>query len=152
MWFCHNCQGPRRVVADHCTVCNSDFIEIIQQEEIIQDIRQPLMSLLRAVVENNRGRERNAFESEALQFIMSTLMEISGEDRPAGLTNEQVDALPTVKISENDEKECPICQDEYQVDQELIKLGCDHKFHPPCIRNWLNVNPTCPVCRFSLVD
>ena len=26
-------------------------------------------------------------------------------------------------------------------------LHCPHFFHPSCIRQWYNINPSCPLCR-----
>ncbi|KAJ3260132.1 hypothetical protein HK103_001208 [Boothiomyces macroporosus] len=75
------------------------------------------------------------------------------ENKPPAASEETVNALPKLKFSETEEhKECPVCQDDYQIDEELISLPCKHIFHPSCIVNWLKLNGTCPVCRFSLVE
>nr|CAD1834800.1 unnamed protein product [Ananas comosus var. bracteatus] len=48
---------------------------------------------------------------------------------------------------------CPICLDEFgeeQHQQVLLNfgiLGCGHGFHYRCIRTWLELASTCPVCR-----
>lgn len=39
--------------------------------------------------------------------------------------------------------ECPICIEE----GELVTLNCNHTFHEHCIKKWLVVNSTCPMCR-----
>ena len=58
--------------------------------------------------------------------------------------------------------ECPICltRIDYQnksymafmsrdapSDNEPCATSCDHVMHYGCLRDWLNINPTCPVCR-----
>ncbi|KAK4702728.1 hypothetical protein P7C70_g3490, partial [Phenoliferia sp. Uapishka_3] len=51
-------------------------------------------------------------------------------------------------------KDCPICREDYVVDEDLLCLPCPHAlhaFHPECIKTWLKTSGTCPVCRFSLV-
>ena len=30
-------------------------------------------------------------------------------------------------------------------------LPCKHRFHPPCVDEWLRNNGTCPNCRFDVV-
>ena len=32
-------------------------------------------------------------------------------------------------------------------DNEPCATSCDHVMHYGCLRDWLNINPTCPVCR-----
>ncbi|KAL2917388.1 E3 ubiquitin-protein ligase Praja-2 [Polyrhizophydium stewartii] len=48
--------------------------------------------------------------------------------------------------------ECIVCQEDFAEEETTIELPCKHVFHPECINNWLKLNGTCPVCRFSLVD
>ncbi|KAJ3324270.1 hypothetical protein HDV06_000309 [Boothiomyces sp. JEL0866] len=86
--------------------------------------------------------------------IITRLMEMhEAENKPPAASDDTVNALPRLKFSDNEEhKECPVCQDDYQIDEELVRLPCKHIFHPNCIINWLKLNGTCPVCRFSLVE
>ena len=47
--------------------------------------------------------------------------------------------------------ECGVCLAPF-VAGELLGLPCDqprHRFHASCIRAWLAMQPTCPVCRFD---
>lgn len=48
--------------------------------------------------------------------------------------------------------ECAICLSDYKP-SDVIRLlqECGHLFHVKCIDTWLNVHPTCPVCRKSPV-
>ncbi|XP_015059957.1 E3 ubiquitin-protein ligase MBR1-like isoform X3 [Solanum pennellii] len=45
------------------------------------------------------------------------------------------------------EKKCSICQEEYEADDEMGKLGCGHFYHIDCIRQWLKHKNNCPVCK-----
>jgi hypothetical protein len=74
------------------------------------------------------------------------------EDVKVTLTKDQFDKLFSEKVTqENNEKyrsECNICMDEYNLEDVIVKLGCNHIFHKDCIYNWLcNERVTCPVCR-----
>ncbi|OWZ18288.1 hypothetical protein PHMEG_0007652 [Phytophthora megakarya] len=49
----------------------------------------------------------------------------------------------------DDSSECPICCGDLADDQTL-RLSCGHNFHAGCLRVWLNLQHTCPVCRLQL--
>ena len=42
---------------------------------------------------------------------------------------------------------CPICQEDFVVDDEVMVLECDHVFHGSCIGEWGHYKGTCPICR-----
>lgn len=43
---------------------------------------------------------------------------------------------------------CPICLEGYKEDGQLKGLpDCGHLFHEMCVDPWLELHPTCPVCR-----
>ena len=31
-------------------------------------------------------------------------------------------------------------------------MYCNHLFHSECIDEWLNNNPTCPICRMDVIN
>ena len=43
---------------------------------------------------------------------------------------------------------CSICLDQFQQNNELIKLSCQHVFHKQCIRQWVadKCVSKCPLC------
>ncbi|XP_054776030.1 uncharacterized protein LOC129284540 [Prosopis cineraria] len=41
---------------------------------------------------------------------------------------------------------CCVCQDNYANGEDIGVLDCRHKFHYECIRKWLGIKNTCPVC------
>lgn len=47
---------------------------------------------------------------------------------------------------------CPVCHEDYEDGEELVRLGCQHLFHPACIGKWLYNfhNTTCPMCKASV--
>ena len=48
---------------------------------------------------------------------------------------------------------CAICQSDFELDQNVARLPCQHIFHPAsCLLPWLvrNRRPTCPCCRGPL--
>ncbi|KAL6042204.1 E3 ubiquitin-protein ligase SIRP1 [Balamuthia mandrillaris] len=76
------------------------------------------------------------------QNILNQMFENAADRGPPPAAKEAVEALPVVRILQSniDKKEdCAICQDEYQLDEEVLQLECGHRFHPPCIKQWLSV-------------
>ena len=48
--------------------------------------------------------------------------------------------------------ECPVCLDQIAEGEAVQALhGCNHPMHPGCASQWINTQPSCPVCR-SKVD
>ncbi|XP_019187161.1 PREDICTED: E3 ubiquitin-protein ligase RING1-like isoform X1 [Ipomoea nil] len=45
---------------------------------------------------------------------------------------------------------CPICKDLFVLNLEVKMLPCKHMYHSDCILPWLEMNNSCPVCRFRL--
>jgi len=62
--------------------------------------------------------------------------------------------LMHIKFDKNDKDNlntsCPIMQTEFEDEQYVIKLPCNHLFLPDAINRWLEEKPECPVCRHEL--
>ena len=67
-----------------------------------------------------------------------------------------VDKLEKCKISEKKLKEfgfensCPVCKEEFIVNEECLLMPCEHHFHKDCLIPWLKERNSCPVCRYEL--
>ncbi|XP_020597110.1 probable E3 ubiquitin-protein ligase RHG1A [Phalaenopsis equestris] len=53
-------------------------------------------------------------------------------------------------LSTDMERKCSICQEEYEAEDEVGKLGCGHSYHIHCVRKWLLQKNTCPVCKTAV--
>ncbi|KAF7303183.1 RING-type domain-containing protein [Mycena kentingensis (nom. inval.)] len=100
------------------------------------------------------------FNQEALDQIITQLMESSNASRPVAATDEIVEKLPREVLEEGSpmlEKDCAVCKDQFKLEtddpdeQIVVTLPCKHPFHEPCILPWLKSSGTCPVCRFALI-
>lgn len=59
--------------------------------------------------------------------------------------------MPTLALDLED-SECCICLHTYVDGVELCTLPCNHHFHHRCIRKWLRINATCPLCKFNIIQ
>lgn len=51
-----------------------------------------------------------------------------------------------------EDAECCICLSPYDDGTELRVLPCLHHFHCTCIDKWLRTKPTCPLCKYDIVN
>jgi len=100
------------------------------------------------------------FNQEALDQIVTQLMENSNAHRPVPATEEVIKDLSREVLMEKSptlEKDCAVCKEQFALatedpdEQVVITLPCSHPFHAPCILPWLKTSGTCPVCRYALV-
>lgn len=62
---------------------------------------------------------------------------------PPPMPKEQVDELPTVKISEEQVTkqglQCTVCMEDFLIGESARQLPCEHTFHQDCIIPWLAI-------------
>lgn len=59
-----------------------------------------------------------------------------------------VQSMPTITIDQN--LQCPICLEEFEIGGKAKQMPCLHKFHDECIVPWLELHSSCPLCRFQM--
>jgi len=100
------------------------------------------------------------FNQQALDQIMTQIMENSNVNRPVPASEEIMGNLPREVLLEKSptlEMDCAVCKEQFKLEtddpdeQIVITLPCKHPFHEPCILPWLKSSGTCPVCRYALV-
>ncbi|PWA52897.1 zinc finger, RING/FYVE/PHD-type [Artemisia annua] len=42
---------------------------------------------------------------------------------------------------------CPICLGEYEENEAICILQCEHQYHEECIMGWLSCKLVCPMCK-----
>ena len=92
----------------------------------------------------------NIFINNLFTILNETNFNQEFEDVKVTLTPEQFSRLRNIKITTDDylSKQCNICMDNYNLNENITFTICDHFFHTECIKNWLcNEKVTCPVCR-----
>jgi len=46
--------------------------------------------------------------------------------------------------------DCSVCKEEFNLNDIVRKIPCNHLFHEDCIVPWLTSRNSCPVCRYEL--
>jgi len=47
--------------------------------------------------------------------------------------------------------DCSICLETFGLNEDIVKLNCNHCFHSNCIKLWINDNMNCPLCRQTIL-
>ena len=59
-----------------------------------------------------------------------------------------VSSLEIQKLERENEGNCPVCQCEWELGDEVRVLPCGHQFHTHCIDHWLTKHQaSCPLCK-----
>lgn len=67
-------------------------------------------------------------------------------------SNEQLCVETDRDIEAGEEQKCAVCLREYEVDDTIRVLGCNHFYHKSCVDPWLRVKSSCPVCRQPIAN
>ncbi|KAF8899073.1 hypothetical protein BD779DRAFT_1486879 [Infundibulicybe gibba] len=123
--------------------------------------RDPFTQLMMQERGNESGRMGDyVFNQEALDQIITQIMDNSNSNRPIPATEDIIDKLPREVLELKSpilEKDCAVCKEQFKLETEdpdeqvVITLPCKHPFHEPCILPWLKSSGTCPVCRYALI-
>ncbi|KAK9450673.1 uncharacterized protein V1518DRAFT_370905 [Limtongia smithiae] len=91
-----------------------------------------------------------------LDQIVSQLMEqAQTNNAPPPAAENDISALPNLEIKDHPDllkhtSECVICKEQYELSDTVCLLPCKHFFHPTCIKHWLGISDSCPICRHPI--
>lgn len=95
-------------------------------------LREELMALERAVRESESNKTPHAL----------TGLEKHTYLRGATIDKEAMCAQPS----------CPICGEDFSVDETALQIQCSHLFHEQCVVPWLELKHNCPICRLDMSE
>lgn len=96
-----------------------------------------------------------AWGREGLDAIVTQLLNQMDSTGPPPVSKDVIDALPIVEVTEEQVKaklQCSVCWEDFQLRENVRQLPCLHIYHEPCIRPWLELHGTCPICRQNLIN
>ncbi|KAI8337856.1 hypothetical protein BD560DRAFT_413009 [Blakeslea trispora] len=50
-------------------------------------------------------------------------------------------------LPQSEDAVCSICLCEYENEEFVCKLWCNHQYHKDCVHEWLGLNSKCPLCK-----
>jgi len=102
---------------------------------------------------NNSNFSSDAVSDESFHDVLNLLMQSFIPRGPPPTKITFVESLPLVTIDselQNAYIRCPVCLMDYDIEEEVLKLPCNHIYHKECIKTWLKQANTCCVCRHEL--
>jgi len=74
------------------------------------------------------------------------------ENRDGILAQIKGHIIPVPKNEIVGSDECVICLDDYDYDNNVGKLRCNHYYHQKCIERWLMEKTICPLCKYNVLS
>ncbi|CAK1542014.1 unnamed protein product [Leptosia nina] len=94
------------------------------------------------------------FGGEALDAVVTQLLGQLEHSGPPPMPRDILNSIPDETVTEEQvaaNMSCSVCWETFQLGETVSKLECEHIFHKPCIKPWLELHATCPICRRSLL-
>lgn len=94
--------------------------------------------------------------ANVIQELINNIQATLDDPRAPPASKEVVSKLPVITLTEETlgklrrDAECAICKEDLAVGDKMQELPCNHKFHPPCLKPWLDEHNSCPICRHEL--
>lgn len=108
----------------------------------------------------NVFRRANLEHLQTIRNMLNSLSIFEGNGNEHGPTSREfIRGLPQVgflefmglkDLSRTARHKCAICTEELEKDEKVSSLECQHVFHSECLIPWLEIQNTCPNCRFVL--
>jgi hypothetical protein len=89
------------------------------------------------------------YSQAELDRIVSQLMEQHQGNAPPPAAEEDIKALPRIKVTEAmvlEGLDCTVCKEDLVLDEELVQLPCKHNYHFACVAEWLKAHDVCFPC------
>lgn len=175
-YWCHLCkkQFSKLFIENtdvHCRNCGKTFCE-----EILSQSESEHPSTYQPFVQQRRDTRRNMPDYPSFLDALSSIFSFNEEAQMENIINylmandpnkygnppaskEEINKLEKIKVTDinfkeictlNADNSCSVCKDDYELNQSLTKLPCNHVFHDDCILPWLKERNSCPTCRFEL--
>ncbi|CAG9766853.1 unnamed protein product [Ceutorhynchus assimilis] len=94
-----------------------------------------------------------AWGREGLDAIVTQLLNQMDSTGPPPVSKAVIDGLQVVEVTQEQvaqNMQCSVCWEQFALQEKVRQLPCLHIYHEACIRPWLELHGTCPICRQNL--
>lgn len=110
------------------------------------------MNLLfyRYILENNEDEENIYLQYELSEATVDLLRFLQSIPQTRPVPENVINNLPVIKMDVNQLQkfeQCPICLENFKLEEKVILLPCNHSYHECCVKLWFERQNHCPVCR-----
>ncbi|CAJ2664193.1 E3 ubiquitin-protein ligase At1g12760-like isoform X2 [Trifolium pratense] len=112
-----------------------------------------IIALLYAVADQEGATKEDIEQLSKFKFQRKSKEKLAGNTQgPVGgiMIECQADS-PIERVLADEDAECCICLSAYDDGVELRQLPCGHHFHCTCVDKWLQINATCPLCKYNIL-
>lgn len=139
------------VYESNMKVINDNIINVI--------INFPLTNKIKIIIESNDNKGFTINEIlESLKVIYKYIYDLEEQTSTKSLYilyKKCFDCkninLYECKDNNDNDNDCSICYDKSDLNK-LVKLDCNHLYHDTCIKKWIDISNTCPICRKNLKE
>lgn len=156
----------RRLMEEEALASYERSLGVIQYDEnLSSEDRQAMQMILQQDHTEEMGLDEAGVTDEDLSYeTMLHIGERIGDvksERWALRSEKEIQKLPSFRYSsksdavassgDDSEHKCLVCQCEYEDDDDLRRLPCNHCFHTECAFQWLRGKDFCPYCRTPII-
>ena len=105
---------------------------------------------------NNINDNKNSYKEDEKEIAYDDILALKISENNDENLQKLVSAIPAFIVKkknkniESNNKNCPICLNEFNIGEKESSLPCLHCFHSNCIEKWLKRSKFCPVCKLQI--
>jgi len=134
-----------------CLGCGEEYSKLNEETQMCDECTREIENEL--LCEEQNEDPTITATAETRKDCDAEYLEDSSGSEDGGLSDSQINDLPSEVLEEDLDDMCLICHKVFEKNNKIHILGCGHFFHKFCgIRKWLSRHQTCPVCRVNAVS
>ncbi|KAH0726763.1 hypothetical protein KY284_002628 [Solanum tuberosum] len=149
----HQPQPNNHYLLDHNSTLTGPDYHIYNQQSSFD---QPTSEFIDDVTTESESDDDDVDVDDIIYLLGLLEAIVSYEEGNEEVTEEIIGNMMKTRIhcgsDDGEEIICVICQCEYENDETIGTLECQHEYHSSCIKEWLlKGKRSCPICRSSVL-